>query len=68
MVTDVAFEIDDYCGAGCTIAQGLSGKSVGSTSENIGTGVDELTVSHGEGLTAATIQSYEGKVCGITLR
>ena len=66
-VAEAVFHVEDYCGVGCTVAEGYNGEELVSTASNSSTGESELSVSGSPTLTAATVRSYEGRVCAITL-
>ncbi len=67
-VSEVVFNVWDGCGAGCTRAEGYEGQTLVSQSENEATGNAELTVTGNPTLTRASVASYEGMVCAISLR
>jgi len=66
-VSEVVFDVIDGCGAGCTWAEGYNGDELVSTDENTSVGELQLTVTGDPSLTQASVASYEGMVCGVTL-
>jgi hypothetical protein len=66
-VSQVVFDIYDGCGAGCTWAEGWDGDDLVSSDQNPKVGEMQLTVDGNPSLTKASVASFEGKVCGITL-
>jgi hypothetical protein len=66
-VGEVIFDVYDGCGPGCTWAEGFDGETLVSTDENASVGETQLSVSGNPSLTKASVASYEGMVCGITL-
>jgi hypothetical protein len=66
-VNQVVFDVVDGCGANCTWAEGWNGDEMVSSELNTTVGELQLTVDGNPSLTKASVASWEGAVCGITL-
>ena len=68
VVSDVRWTVTDWCGTGCTKASAFNGGGPVDSTANTRSNSSEVLTMTATSIDLATVQSFEGAVCGLEIR